>query len=344
MSVVKAAFLGVPLPLCSCGVLPAAVSLNKQGANKGATTAFLISTPESGVDSIALSYALLDPVMTVVRPVAAFITAITAGWTENLLFWKKDSVEMKIDRSCPVDGCCDGIDCPDDIHRRHHTIRERLSAGVKFGYREVWGDIAAWFFVGLIIAAFISAIIPDDLIGRLLVGGLSSMLVMLIVGIPIYICATASTPVAAALIMKGVSPGAALVFLLVGPATNITSLSVLVSILGKKSTAIYLIILSVCAVGMGLGIDQLYHHLGISPQAIIGQAAEMVPYWLKIIASALLLLISIRPLTRVIKSKFGPKKTQTDFVCGFPVPMHGSNLSPAKHSHEHHHDGCNCGH
>lgn len=238
-SVIKAALFGIPIPLCSCGVLPAAASLKKQGANNGATTAFLISTPESGVDSIAITYALLDPIMTVARPVSAFVTAVAAGISENLLqTQKEEDWHRVIDRSCPIDNCCDGNECPPQEHSMHHTFTEKLWAGLKFAVDDLWGDLAGWFFAGLLLAGVISTIIPQELMTRYLGGGLHSMLIMLLVGIPMYICATASTPVAAALILKGVSPGAALVFLLVGPATNITSLSVLFGLLGKRATVI----------------------------------------------------------------------------------------------------------
>jgi len=298
-------------------VLPAAASLKKQGANKGATTAFLISTPESGVDSIAITYALLDPLLTVIRPVAALVSAIAAGLAENILFWK-DGGEIRGDRSCPVDKCCDGIDCPEEVHRNHHTFMEKIVAGVRYGYREVWGDIAGWFFIGLFIAALITTVVPDDLMASLLGGGISSMLVMLVVGIPLYICASASPPVAAALIMKGVSPGAALVFLLVGPATNITSLSVLLGILGKRSTAMYLVILSVCAVLFGLGVDALYKILEISPRAIIGEASEVIPDAVKLVAVFILLVMSIKPLSAVLRKKLAGKPAKTVFFSEFP--------------------------
>ena len=197
-------------------MLPAAASLKKQGANKGATTAFLISTPESGVDSIAVTYALLDPIMTVIRPVAAFVTAMVAGLLENIISFEKEKGTPNIDNSCPVDNCCDGVDCPPQKHRRHHSRLEKIRAGIRFAVVDVWGDIVMWFIVGLILAGTITALIPDDMMARWLGGGMSSMVLMLVFGIPLYICATASTPIAAALILKGVSPGAALVFLLVG--------------------------------------------------------------------------------------------------------------------------------
>ncbi|MGB3210158.1 MAG: SO_0444 family Cu/Zn efflux transporter [Desulforhopalus sp.] len=307
-------------------MLPAAASLSKQGANKGATTAFLISTPESGVDSIAITYALLDPIMTVIRPVAAFLTAMSAGFAENLFFWKKNNEEIVVDRSCPVDNCCDGIDCPDEVHAKHHGFVEKMVSGIRFGYKEVWGDIAGWFFIGVLLAGIITTFVPDDLMATLLGGGLSSMLVMLVVGVPLYICATASTPVAAALIMKGVSPGAALVFLLVGPATNITSLSVLTGILGKKSTLMYLTILSVCAVLFGLGVDVFYQYAGISPRAIIGDASELVPESVKLLAVVVLLGISIKPLYTAIQKKFASKPAQTVFISQFP-PIESNTMS-----------------
>ncbi|MFC1844368.1 SO_0444 family Cu/Zn efflux transporter [Thermodesulfobacteriota bacterium] len=308
-SVIKAALFGIPIPLCSCGVLPAAASLKKQGANNGATTAFLISTPESGVDSMAITYALLDPIMTVARPVSAFITAVAAGISENLLqTQQEEDWEKVIDRSCPIDNCCDGNECPPKEHAKHHSFSEKLWSGLKFAVDDLWGDLAGWFFAGLILAGIIAALIPQELMTRYLGGGLHSMLIMLLVGIPMYICATASTPVAAALILKGVSPGAALVFLLVGPATNVTSLSVLFGLLGKRATAIYLITLSIFAVLSGLAVDVIYSRLGISASAIAGQAGEVIPYWLQVIGALVVILLSIKPLYLFLKSFFAPKK------------------------------------
>ncbi len=299
--VFKAALWGIPLPLCSCGVLPAAASLRKQGATTGATTSFMISTPESGVDSIAVSYALLDPLLTIARPVSGFITAIAAGLAETFFNKKGREQEIVPDLTCPVDGCCDGKGCPDEVHRHHHTGGEKLKAGMSYALGELWGDLAGWFYIGMLLAGLITALLPPDLFSSYLGGGLGTMLIMLGVGIPIYICATSSTPIAAALILKGVSPGAALVFLLAGPATNITSLTVLYGVLGKRATAIYLASISVMAVLCGLALDWLYGALGIDPKAIIGQAGELVPLWLKWAGAVLLLAISVKPLYLQIK-------------------------------------------
>jgi hypothetical protein len=170
---------------------------------------------------------------------------------------------------------------------------------------DVWGDIASWFFVGLLLAGLIVALVPEEMMGRLLGGGLPSMLLMLVVGIPLYICATASTPIAAALILKGVSPGAALVFLLAGPATNVTSLTVLLRILGKRATAIYLTMIALFAVLFGLAVDQVYALLGIEARAMVGQAAEWVPRWAQLLGALTLLALSVKPVSRSLRAKLG---------------------------------------
>lgn len=335
-SVIKAALLGIPMPLCSCGVLPAAASLKRQGANNGATTAFLISTPESGVDSISITYALLDPIMTVARPVAAFVSAFTAGFTENFINPPKAVASENVDLSCTIDGCCDGIDCPPEEHNRHHSLFQKTIYGFKYAATDIWGDLVGWFFVGIFLAGFITVLVPDELFATYLGGGFSSMLLMLAFGIPLYICATASTPIAAALILKGVSPGAALVFLLVGPATNITSLSVLIGILGKRATVIYLTSIAVIAVLSGLIVDMIYDHFGISAQAVAGQAAEILPHWLVFGSGLVLLALSIKPVIAIIQSWFLKKDCGCSAECNEDhlvqiQPMPHSKKSPDTH-------------
>jgi len=285
------------------------VSLRKQGASNGATTAFLISTPESGVDSISITYALLDPIMTVARPFVAFVTAAVAGISENFFDRKGGNHRITPDLSCPVDGCCSGDDCDPAIHSRHHTFLEKIKAGIGYAFGELWEDIAKWFLFGLLLAGLITVLIPDDIFSKYLGPGLPAMLLMLIVGIPLYICATASTPIAAALILKGVSPGAALVFLLAGPATNMASLTVLISVLGKRATAIYLASIAICSVLFGLIVDQIYLYWGISAQAMVGQASEVIPMWAQWAGALLVLILSIKPLYGAIASRFKSGKT-----------------------------------
>jgi uncharacterized membrane protein YraQ (UPF0718 family) len=303
LSVFKAALFGIPLPMCSCGVIPAAASLKKQGANNGATMAFLISTPESGVDSIAITYALLDPLMTIFRPVAAFITATAAGIAENLSGRHEAGPATLPDMSCPIDNCCNGTDCSVDDHANHHSSAEKVAFGMRYAFTELWYDLAVWFFAGIVLAGLISALIPERLISEYLGGGLWSMILMLAAGIPMYICATASTPIAAALILKGISPGAALVFLLAGPATNIASLTMVVKILGKRSTVVYLFIIAVFSILLGITLDHIYSLLGISARAVAGSAGEFIPAWVQTAGALVLLAISARPFINIIHSR-----------------------------------------
>jgi uncharacterized membrane protein YraQ (UPF0718 family) len=308
-SVFKAAMIGIPIPLCSCGVLPAALSLKKQGANNGATTAFMISTPESGVDSIAITYALLDPIMAVARPLVAFLTAAIAGISENLLAYRRPEFAAPADLTCPVDGCCDGIDCPPEIHKKHHSLGQKAVAGIRYALTDFWGDLAGWFLVGILLAGTITTLMPDDILSHYLGSGWMAMVLMLAMGIPLYICATASTPIAAALILKGVSPGAALVFLLAGPATNIASLTVLVGILGKRATALYLATIAICAVVFGLLLDKIYASLGISAVAFAGHASAAMPSWLQWAAVFFLLAVSIRPVVQGLRARIRKLKS-----------------------------------
>ena len=255
------------------------------------------------MDSISITYALLDPIMTVARPLVAFVTAVTAGLSENLFSYKKEAREVIPDLRCPVDGCCDGVNCDPAAHSRHHTFYEKLRAGFGYAFKDLWNDIAAWFLFGLLLAGLITVLIPDDIFSRYLGSGLPAMLLMLAIGIPLYICASASTPIAAALILKGVSPGAALVFLLAGPATNLASLTVLVGTLGKRATAIYLSSIAVCSVVFGLVVDQIYGYWGLSAQAIVGQASEVVPLWLQWAGALVVVLLSIKPIYSLLSSR-----------------------------------------
>lgn len=264
-------------------MLPAAASFKEQGANRGALASFLVSTPESGVDSIAVTYALLDPVMTVARPLAAFVSGITAGFFENTVNWKPDDKQSGAEsmNQAPDE---DPIDIP---------LTDKLKYGLKYGFREIWADIAVWFFIGLLLAGIITVYLPEALSQMVLGGGILAMLAMLLMGMPIYICATASTPIAAAFLLKGASPGAVLVFLLVGPATNMTSLSVLVKILGKMGTVRYLFVIAVVSIISGIGLDMFYHALNLEAVAMVTEIRETVPDWLKFISALILLALFV---------------------------------------------------
>lgn len=261
-SIVKAALFGVPLPLCSCGVLPTAAGIRKQGASKGATTAFLIATPETGVDSISVTWALLDPLMALLRPLSAFLTAIFTGQIvrvfdpdrhaqdEQLMAEEKASIAA----TAPV-CCCTPKDLP---QIKKLGIWERLQGGMQFSFGTLFRDISGWFFFGVGIAGMITVFVSPELVDRWLGNPVIAMFAMLMIGIPLYVCATASTPIAAALVLKGLNPGAALVFLLAGPATNAAALAVISKILGTKSTVIYLSGIIVSSLLLGFMVDGIY--------------------------------------------------------------------------------------
>jgi uncharacterized membrane protein YraQ (UPF0718 family) len=248
------------------------------------------------------------------RPFVAFVTAAVAGIAENLFNPEASNSEITPDLTCPVDGCCDGVKCSPEVHKHHHTFLEKLWAGFRFAVVDLWGDLAGWFFAGLLLAGLITVLIPDDVFSKYLGTGLPAMLLMLAVATPLYICATASTPIAAALILKGVSPGAALVFLIAGPATNIASLTVLTGVLGKRATAIYLTTIALSSVCFGLLVDQIYASFGLSAQAMVGQASEIIPKWAGLPGALIIMAISVKPLLQKIKERFKPAKQELPLV------------------------------
>ena len=248
-SVVKAALIGVPLPLCSCGVLPLAVSFRKSGASKGATTAFLISTPQTGIDGILATAGMLGLPFAIFRPVAAFIMGIAGGIIADV-FSSADGGLAAAGNGAPS-GCSL---CP-VTHIHKHTVREKISGILKYALRDFPDDIAIHLVIGIVVAGLISYWIPDDLFSRYLRNDFLAMLVMIVIGAPLYICATASIPIAAVLMMKGASAGAAFVFLTVGPATNAAALILIAHALGKKIAGLYLLTIIVLSIAAGYALN-----------------------------------------------------------------------------------------
>ena len=240
-SVLYASLFGIPLPLCSCGVIPTAMSLRREGVSRGATTAFLTSTPQTGVDSILATYALMGLPFAVVRPLAALVTSLFAGTMVNK-FVKQDNQFDFSEDSCTVE---------------RSNNKNGVIVALKYGFVDMLQDIGGHLIVGLIIAGIIAVCVPDSFFLRFADYPLIEMVAILAVSIPMYVCATGSIPVAAALMLKGLSPGAALVFLMAGPVTNFASLLVINKVMGNKTMWIYLISIIVGAVGFGLGIDYL---------------------------------------------------------------------------------------
>ena len=248
----KASLFGIPLPLCSCGVIPVSISLHKHGASKGSTISFLLSTPQTGVDSIFVTLSLLGPVFAIFRPLVALITGILGGTLADV-FNRDKKYAYQSPTECTDECCIKG-------NKISNIIR-----GLKYGFVTLPRDIGKAMLVGLVIAALISAVTPDDLYAEKLLGtGFFAMLVMMFLGIPVYVCATASVPVAAALILKGLTPGAALVFLITGPATNAAAFTTIWKALGRKTAIVYLCTVVVSALGAGLLLDMMFPNLGPS--------------------------------------------------------------------------------
>ncbi|MDE0343506.1 MAG: SO_0444 family Cu/Zn efflux transporter [Deltaproteobacteria bacterium] len=312
-SVGLAALFGAPIPLCSCGVLPAAASLKRQGAGRAPLVSFLISTPETGVDSVALTYGLMGPVMAVVRPVVAVVTALVAGIA---------SIGVREDETAPgasaeaagADACADpacddagapgvGQDTCDDTrapgavppsqgHRFFHSL--------EYGFTSVLDDIALSLLVGMLLTGVLAGLLPDNFFDEVLGwgSGIMPMLAMIVLGLPLYLCAAASTPVAAALMVKGLSPGAALVFLLVGPATNLATMAVVGRLLGRRLLGVYLGAIILVSLMAGLLVDAtLADSIQVASFGDVGRDTDTV-FVLKAMSAVGLVLLLLRSFVR----------------------------------------------
>ena len=287
-SIFWATALGAPLPLCSCGVLPTAAALRRKGASKPAVASFIVSVPETGVDSIAVSYGLMGPVMAIYRPIVAVITATAAGIAT--LFITRDEKD-EIDENDLLEIEHHGHDHDHHHHHHHHhdlddddhshsgdkkTARKtnkthrarqsrrqrwgmRIGRMTSYGFRTIVDEVAFWIVAGLTVTGILMALLPEDFFSSALGldSGIVPMLVMAVIGVPLYTCASMSTPIAAGLVVTGLSPGAALVFLLAGPATSIASLTIVGKLLGRRSMVAYLLSIIVIAIAAGLLLDQI---------------------------------------------------------------------------------------
>lgn len=313
-SVVKAAFFGAPLPLCSCGVVPVALGMRRAGASKPATVSFLVSTPETGIDSVTISYALLGPFMAIVRPIAAITSAIVAGLlvgrsedehvTDNHVTDKP--AQTASSESCcsskkqePVSCCAPKVEektsCCSTSNKtnpepKKKKLWQEIWSGIVYSFSSLFVDVLFWLSIGLVFAALVKTFVPMTFLAAW-GSGLPAMLVMLVIGIPMYVCATASTPLAAGLLLAGVSPGTAMVFLMAGPATNISTLGIIGKELGRRSLVAYLTGVTVVSLLTGFIVDYLVKLWSLDVQGQIAHSHEMVP---PVIAwAALILLIGV---------------------------------------------------
>ncbi len=282
MPVLKAALFGIPLPLCSCGVIPVAAALRKHGAGKGATTAFLLSTPQTGVDSIFVTFSLLGWVFAVFRPLVAFVTGLVGGSVVTM-FGGNGAGEQAAEPACQ-DACC-----TDD------TSGGKFRHAVHYAFVTLPRDIGTPLLVGLALVGVISTFVPKDFFAGALGTGIGGMFVMLLLGIPVYVCATASVPIAVALIAKGVSPGAALVFLMTGPATNAATIAVIWRMMGRRTVAVYLATVAVGALAAGFVLDYIFEVTGIVATPAM---PWMIPEFAKTAAAIVLLTILVAALVR----------------------------------------------
>ena len=241
-AVVKSAMIGVPLPLCSCGVLPTAIAMKRNGASKAATTSFLVATPQTGVDSIAATWSLLGPAFAIIRPVAALTTAMFGGFAVGKTEKNEPEVQCRV---------------IENQESEYATLGAKIVGTLKYGFVDLVSSIGGWLIAGLIIAALITVYVPGDFFSILGRQPILSMIAVLIVAIPMYVCATGSIPIAMSLVLKGLSPGTALVLLMAGPAANFASFTLISREMGRKTAALYLGSIIIGAVAFGLAIDYL---------------------------------------------------------------------------------------
>ncbi|MCH5311387.1 MAG: SO_0444 family Cu/Zn efflux transporter [Prevotella sp.] len=284
-SVVKAAILGIPLPLCSCGVIPTTAALRREGASKGAATSFLIATPQTGVDSIMATYSVMGPVFAIIRPIAALVTAFFGGCLVN-----------KFDGDASCGNACGNADTTATVSEtKHLSFMERMKIAFDYGFVEMLQDVGKWLIIGLLIAALITVAVPVQFFEIFSGNTLVSMLLVLLVAIPMYLCATGSIPIAVSLMMKGLSPGTALVMLMAGPASNVASILVVRKIMGRKTLCIYLASIIVGAIACGLAMDYLMPRewFALTPMGMMahGCCHEETPSFIEIASGVILLVL-----------------------------------------------------
>ena len=314
--VIKASLFGIPLPLCSCAVVPTAVTLKKNGASNSATSSFLISTPESGVDSIAMTYGMMDLPMTIIRPVAAFLSAFVAGVLQ-IIFNSEDVAPVENEKKAKSTGCCAKKSC--DSEEVKESFGSKMKKVFNFSFFELIDDFAFWLTLGIVAGAFIDFIVPPNFFESL--SGWSGRLIILGIGIPLYICASATTPIAASLVMKGMSPGTSLLILLVGPATNISNLLVIAQYIGKKGVILNIIAIAGVALGMSFLVDYLYAMFAWPLNFNIHAHAHEGSSWLELslTISFIILLgksLVMKELPKLIKMITTKKSKKSSGCCG----------------------------
>lgn len=316
-SVLLSALFGIPLPLCSCGVIPTAMGLRRNGASQGATVSFLVSTPQTGIDSIIATFSLMGLAFTFVRPMAALVTAVFAGVMVNMLGSKKEHCCCHHHEEHEEEHCCCGHHeehdeghcccghheeheeghCCCGYHEESHSFGGRLKKALVYGFDEMMTDIGKWLVVGLLVAGVITALVPDSWFALFKDNSLYSILFVLLFSLPMYLCATGSIPIAVALMMKGLTPGAALVLLMAGPASNAASILVINKVLGRRTLVVYLLSIVAGAVTFGLCIDYLMPREWFTTSlTAVDSCCEAAPDWFSITCTVVLIVLLVHAL------------------------------------------------
>lgn len=294
-SVIWAALFGVPLPLCSCGVIPTATSLYREGASKGATVSFLISTPQTGVDSILATASVIGIPFAILRPLVAFVTALVGGAITNRMCKNDNNVAQKTEEQ-----------------KTDKSFLQKATGALRYGFIDMIQDIGKWIVIGLVVAAVITVVLPDNFFVSFNNYPLLNMLMILVVSMPMYLCATGSIPIAAALMLKGLSPGAALVLLMAGPATNMATMLVINKVLGRRTLVTYLATIMAGAIGFGLLIDYTLPAEWFSniSHSHIGGCCDIVTPWWQTASSVIFTILLI--IGFVLKFKKSKKEVITE--------------------------------
>jgi hypothetical protein len=282
-SAVRAALIGVPMPLCSCGVVPTAMGLHKQGASRGATMSFLISTPSTGVDSVLVSAAFLGWPFAIFKVGAAFVTGVFGGWLTNRVTRRERT------------------DSPDAEQGQPYAVKgSRMRAALRYALFDILGAIDLWLIGGILLAALITTLIPTGSLEDIAwTQGLGGMLLVLAIALPLYVCNTASVPIAASLIAAGMPTGTALVFLMAGPATNIATIGIVYRTLGARLLAVYLGTVIVASIGFGMTFDFVIGSQAPGAEAHVHGGAA----WWQVVSAALLLALLVYLLARRVGSR-----------------------------------------
>ena len=309
MSVLKAAILGVPMPLCSCGVIPVSTSMYKRGATKGATLSFLISTPQTGVDSILLTLNQMGPQFAIIRPIVALITGVIGGLFGDLIGDADYQTKTKVN---------------------HQHESKSIKDGLRYSFITLPQDIINPLIKGIIISGLISVLLPSDFFASYNLTGISAMIVIAIASVPIYVCATASVPIAMVLISKGLEPGAAFVFLMAGPATNAATISVIMNSLGKKIVYVYISIIFISSIIFGLLINAF-----LDPNSLpinMGHVHSHNALWniFSTISIYTMLIITGYALFNQLTNKTIKQKTTTDQKADLSIIIKGMTCNHCK--------------